>query len=201
MEDNKEISEENETAIKGKKNPQPMQQDGQVLIYDDNGKLKERVFYKNGKKNGEACVYKNGLIAEKKNYIDDLLEGFVEIYDQGIMKMYVKYANNIPNGIGYFFHKSGIVNAIAWYKNGLFEGPFLVFNETGLLVKRDTYMANKLNGPSYIYYENGIIFESGQYKDNLKEEKWINKTPDGKLIQTIIYNAGAIVAKKVEKRD
>lgn len=172
---------------------------GEHLVFDKDGSLKERAFYENGKKHGEVRVYKNGLLSERKHYKEGILEGFVELYDNGIMKMSINYQNNTPNGIGYYFHKSGVIHAMVWYKDGLLEGPFIVFNESGLVIKRDIYMKNKLNGPSYIYYESGMIFQSGENKNNLKDGEWITKDPDGNLMQTIIYNQGAIVAKKIEK--
>lgn len=190
-------AEPKEDIKKSKKTPKPA--DGEFFEYDDDGGIKERLFFKDGKRNGEGRSYKKGVLTERKIYVDDILEGFVELYDNGIMKMNIKYSNNVPNGVGYFFHRSGYINAIAWYKEGLLEGPFLVFSEEGALVRRSSYKENKQHGATITYHPNGMIFESGQYKENQKDGTWVMKDATGKLMQTIVYNCGAAVSKKVEK--
>jgi len=172
---------------------------GEHIILDDSGNIKERNFYVKGKKNGESRVYKNGLLIQRKTYKDDVLEGFVEIYSNGNLQMLTKYSGNFPNGIGYFFHNTGIINAIAYYKNGLLDGLFLVFNEQGFIIKRQFYKDNLLNGPTVTYHENGEICETGNYKDNLQEGQWTTKDPTGKLRQTAIFQGGICTAKKTEK--
>ncbi len=195
-----ELKIENEKKPEGGKKQKPPE-NGEYFAYDENGEIKQRSFYKDGKRNGEDRVYKKGLLAERKTFVDDVLEGFVELYDNGVMKMNIKYSNNVPNGVGYFFHKSGYVNAIAWYKDGLLEGPFLVFAEDGALVKRSFYKENKQNGKSIVYHDNGMIYESGQYKENQKDGTWVTKDKDGKLMQTVVFNNGAVISKKVEKKE
>ena len=57
--------------------------EGESLSYYENGKLKKKILYKNGVRNGEAAeYYESGIIKQKAYFINDKLEKENLYYDE-----------------------------------------------------------------------------------------------------------------------
>jgi antitoxin component YwqK of YwqJK toxin-antitoxin module len=51
-------------------------------------------------------------------------------------------------------------------KNGIREGNWLFYYDSGKLLLRGYYINGKKNGEEITYYENGAILSKGEYKDD-----------------------------------
>ena len=75
----------------------PTYTSGSSSPYYENGKLKKKILYKNGMKNGIAIVYyENGMIEEKAYFVDDKKENERVYYDKkgNLIKTEI-YKNNV----------------------------------------------------------------------------------------------------------
>jgi len=133
-----------------------------------------------------------------------------EISSKGIIK------NGQPWGAWRNYYPSGIVKSEGIINNGKSDGAWNFYTENGHLQKTVTYQQNIKNGVCLIYdslgriqvestyrndtlqgialtYENGKIKSETNYKNGKKEgaEKIFDPT-DGRLLETVRYNAGQI---------
>jgi antitoxin component YwqK of YwqJK toxin-antitoxin module len=51
-------------------------------------------------------------------------------------------------------------------KNGIREGNWLFYYDSGQLLLKGYYINGKKNGEEITYYENGTILSKGEYKDD-----------------------------------
>ncbi|OLF55455.1 toxin-antitoxin system YwqK family antitoxin [Pseudomonas chlororaphis] len=142
-------------AVHASKTYYPDGQVGQSVRYDPDGK-----------RQGEALTYsESGVVVERSNYQDDLLEGWQTTY-----------------------HDNGkVAESYNWHQDKRVDGEYLEYDENGKLVGRITYRANLPDGPITSYYPDGRIKDSGQFVAGKKVGPSPTYYPDGTLESTTDY--------------
>lgn len=105
----------------GKKN-------GESTIYYDKGTVMETSTYKDGNRDGVTIWYANkdktqGEVVAMYTYKDGKFEGVQETYyEDGKVKTYKMFADNVQNGPSYEFYEDGSLKTEANFKNGEQKG-------------------------------------------------------------------------------
>ena len=69
------------------------------------------------------------------------------------------------------------------------------YNVFGVLVKKASYKNGVLDGPFYQYYDSGKPFIEGEYLDGMMHGGWIMYYSDGSLGSNAVYDRGTGVQK------
>ena len=151
---------------------------GKVLVFNINGVIEteyyadylgfnangvDSIFY-----NGPIKIYDAGNLSVQKTYINDKVEGD-EIYyyaESGAIKMRGNYIDDKQHGLEYWYYESGNKMAERVYKNGILNGDFIRYNESGLITSSSKYVNGELQGQQK-GYKNGILSYTVEYKNNL----------------------------------
>ena len=174
--------------------------------YFENGKLKSSCAFHNGKKNGEEVKYNQ----EKKFDVDEisyfveykklkrfynsgLLDGLeTGFYPNGRIKYTQNWSKNILNGkkrVYYFFEDKDVLREQYSFKNGLIEGEFLTFHESGEVESKAFYTSGIKDSKIYKYYKNKNIKSIENYVDNSKEGEWVEYYESGKIKKQYSYES------------
>lgn len=114
-------------------------EEGEHKQYDNYGKLQAKWSDRNGKRDGVYQGYfADGKLAEERRYADGIL-----LDAQG----------NPYNGPYLLNFSDGKPYKKLNFKNGLADGIFEVYSETGFLVAKITYVNDKMEGPAFHYDE------------------------------------------------
>lgn len=138
------------------------------IFYNEKGKIKEKINYLNGKKNG--YYYTFGYFKNTDS---------VEV---GYLKSQELYLNNLKNGLSDYFYRNGNVRLSVNYVQGEKHGIAREYNEQGRLI-------------SIIDYRHGkaIDVESiNRYKDSVKVGVWKEFYPNGKIKREMNYTNGEL---------
>jgi antitoxin component YwqK of YwqJK toxin-antitoxin module len=129
--------------------------DGPWVRYNENGKLEEKVTYKNGQRRGSWVRYDNaGRLIFKRTYEDDL---------------WVTYHDN-----GQLFTKGTL-------KEGKGDGPLVHYFDNGKLCSKGTYKDGKRDGTWVGFFKDGTVNDkyTGTYKDDKRvDPPWITSEND-----------------------
>ncbi|MBN2273197.1 MAG: hypothetical protein JXK95_02600 [Bacteroidales bacterium] len=165
--------------------------EGLSFYYYKNGLLKEKVEYKNNRRNGKATEYDmNGKIITIQQFSDGVLtdrqkinrsdkselkQGFwQEYYDNGRVKKEMYYKDDVLNGQYKEYDENGNVNLVLNYREGI------IIEE----VEEDTFDIDVINR----YDENGNLVFSGTYRMGTPIGIHRNFNSEGKVVNAIIFN-------------
>ena len=88
---------------------------------------------------------------------------------------------------------TGKVDEGAWrgaFKNGKFEGPWVIYYDNGRLWYKGAYKSGKQEGPWLWYHDNGQLWSKGAYKNGKFEGPWVAYYDDGQLWSKGTYKNG-----------
>ncbi len=187
---------------------------GKKIEYFPGGKLKRAVYeFKNGQKNGQYILYNdNGNIKEIGKYTNELLDSNVVAfykngnkkyefyYEMGIKKgKSVTYfsngnieqssfiVNGVPEGLVETYYEAGNIRQKAYYKDGFRHGPYERYHLTGIKAEESYYYQGYMDSVSY-FWDNvfGTKLKQEYYNKGKKEGTWINFNQFGDTLS--VYN-------------
>ena len=187
---------------------------GKWVTFYPNGNLKSESYYKAGIKAGYFKEYSlDGNLLNIEKYVNgELQKDASEVakldiktnyYPNGKVKSIGSYKNNIPEGITRNYSEEGkIIDAKIFNKGiivgdgivdeqGLKQGEWKEYYETGELKSQGKYNNGLKIGEWKFYYKNGKIEQTGIYLKNEKpdgEWKWYYE--NGNLLKEENYSAG-----------
>jgi uncharacterized protein len=153
------------------------------------------------------------------NYIDLKIDTAIEdgnyigIFKDRTIAFTGKFKNSKPEGLFHFYYFNGKIRHTQIYENGLENGPFTYWDESGVLdecgeLKNDTlegnhftwwnyntlrsktfYKNGKRAGLDCYYYKNGAVNRISEYKDD-KSESMKSFYENGKIEQIGQYKEG-----------
>lgn len=138
------------------------------VFYNEEGKIREKINYLYGKKNGYYYSFKYF-----RNKYDSLV---------GYLASQELYLNNSKNGISEYFYKNGVVKKAINYNKGKKDGIVREYNPYGLLT-------------TIIEYRNGIEVDRdiiNQSRDSVKYGVWKEFYPNGKIKIEENYKLGVL---------
>lgn len=105
-----------------------------------------------------------------------------DYYENGFTKTEVTMLNGKPEGKMQTFFQDGQLNELRFYKNGMFDGTWITYNERGVKVAEASFMNNQKHGKWTIWDDDGtkrceMFFENGK-----KTGTWWTWDEKGKLI-------------------
>ena len=91
------------------------------IIYYENGAVKAKAYFVDGKLQGEQFQYfKNGEVKAKANYIDGQQQGeLIEYYENGAVKAKANYVDDKLQGEAIIYSVNGEIERIENYKDGV----------------------------------------------------------------------------------
>lgn len=171
--------------------------DGENFWYYENGKPQMSVTYSMGVKNGKSCRwYENGQPEAVYFYNDDVFDSIYEAFDT-----------------------DGHLVSRAFYKEGRLNGTFQQWYGDGKKYVDGEYLDDMMHGSWIMFYHNGAVasnavFDRGtgiqkgysddggrlmtliHYKNNKKNGEELHYSPDGKIVETLLWEDGEYVGKK-----
>ena len=104
-----------------------------AVAYHDNGQLKEKSYYKNGKEEGTWVSYwSNGQLWWKGDYVNGEREGtWVSYWDDGQLLYKGNYRKGEREGAWVSYWCNGQLSEKGKYENGQREGTWVSYNEDG----------------------------------------------------------------------
>jgi antitoxin component YwqK of YwqJK toxin-antitoxin module len=82
------------------------------------------------------------------------------------------------------------------YRDGIEDGTFKTYYESGNLKSEYTYKSGRLNGAGKEYYESGRLKAEGESRDSCREGVWTTYYEDGKTEYIDTYNHGQKIHRK-----
>ena len=139
------------------------------IIYYENGAVKAKAYFVDGKLQGEQFQYfKNGEVKAKANYIDGQQQGeLIEYYESGAVKAKAYFVDGKLQGEQFQYFKNGEVKAKANYIDGQQQGELIEYYESGAVKAKAYFVDGKLQGEAIIYSVNGEIERIENYKDGV----------------------------------
>ena len=164
-------------------------------MYKIDGRIHGKGNYKLGKKYGFWIEWNDITSSiEQGNYVDDMREGYWEIYYNYYEKIHKKInlKRGILHGSAKLYHINGKLLYDLNLKNGCIHDIGKFFHANGKLASKGFYkeMKKQKNCIKEIYPEGHLTSEKGQ-KDGLWE--YFNK--DGALIRTETWKEGKIIGE------
>jgi len=131
---------------------------GEFIVYYQNGKIEHKGFRKDGTWDGVYEKYSpEGVLLEKHNYSDGLLQGTYELYYKDTGSIYVKanMSNNERNGLYEQYYPNGKLQYSINFVNNSIDGKCEKYNEENIPIVTYTFLNNKLHGEYTDFHENG----------------------------------------------
>lgn len=131
---------------------------------------------------------------------DNFYRSTITYYNNKNVRNITSYKINLlPSGekeITFFFinyYKTGKLESIYSQLNKYLQGPYLKFDNDGILIEYEMYLKGRLNGNCFKLFKNGKIKSSSVYKaGQLKKEMTYDST-NGYLLTDVLYNNGEVV--------
>jgi len=145
--------------------------EGTAYYYYPSGKLRQTIFYRNGRKHGDSKEYdENGTVIILYEYHNDYMTS----------REYINRVNEKgeKHGLWKTFHPNGKLKEEEYYKNGVLDGATLLYSEKGFPISGRTYRDGKIVEEGLqmkaepleltSYWEDGItIKRRGTYLDSI----------------------------------
>jgi len=189
---------------------------GVSISIDDNGYYKGEANYKNDVLNGSQRIYATGgRLLSDANYKNGILEGTKKTYYENNNKIQEEsfYLNGERDGVSKWYDTDGKLIAEYNYKNGKFEGINKTYYKSGNVQSEEIYVKNLRNGVYKEYFDTTIVSKTtdleiktnkpvdpsegtrilklkGNYKNDMKDGKWIEYNENGTVLKTTTYIDG-----------
>jgi len=175
-----------------------------TYFYDSTGYVNWEKNYNMGALHGPQITYsKNGDTLKFENYVDGKLEGAKYTYAMDPKTKHTYVSKKVT------------------YKQGLLDGPFLVYNPDRKIIEETSFKQGKKHGVFKYYYDDGVLLRTenwdmdvrnGEFKylyyngdlqsvENYKKGKlegWVEERfPDQKVKRRALYAKGVLVEEHV----
>lgn len=151
-----------------------------VMKKNEQGKIIEEGFLKNGKKEGQWITYDQtkGAISKIESYVDGSLNGYsFVVSSRGYLDEQAGYLNNVLNG-RYFSYRYGRPKSESYYKDGKLNGIQKEFYDNSKLQQETEFKDGIQNGVYKYYSDDGVLRMSYLYKNGEKVEGGIVDVPE-----------------------
>lgn len=139
---------------------------GLAISYYPNKKVKYKVNFVNGLKNGELLIHReNGNLHSSYTYKNDKRNGDYKSYD-------IKGSSILEHG---------------WYLDDLKSGDWIKYFENGKIDTKQSFVEDKENGHYESYYISGQLKSKGTFQNGVKSGQWEYFYESGNLKGTEEY--------------
>jgi antitoxin component YwqK of YwqJK toxin-antitoxin module len=156
--------------------------DGEVLSYDDTGRILQQASFKAGQLDGDVIVYDDaGRMTQKSYFKDGKLDGETLLYHDGQLITRSYYKDGKQDGQYIFYDENGHIKGVLYYKNAKLYGESVWYGTRGHIIRKSLYRENKLDGETIEYDGNGSMRERSSYKDNKLDGEVVRYHSNGKV--------------------
>ncbi len=114
--------------------------EGPYKKFDDQGRLLESGFYKEGLLNGVRKLYRDGVLESEENRVNDKYEGpFKAYHPNGKIQIEANYQNDVMLGDVKVYYPSGQLKEIVRFADNVEMGPFVEYHENGKMKAEGNY--------------------------------------------------------------
>ncbi len=174
--------------------------EGLWTTYYENGVVKSKVYFKNGKNDGSSMGwFSNGNKWYEETYKSDLLEGKQTIYffNENLKNIFNFKADKKEGEQQYYNNKNELTGSYM-YKNDKLDGVAKTYYENKKLKTETAYINDVENGNFKSYFETGELYAVGQIKDGKREGLWTNYYTNGKVSAKTTYIANEVTGEYTE---
>ncbi len=152
-------------------------------FYHTNGYLKETCTFEDDLLVDSSFTYlENGLLHYVVNYVENKIDGDAYIYKNGILDRIAPYTmGEIIEGEYRYYHPIGSLSFSYWLKDKLADGEFKAYYDSGELEKKGNYKVDELDGERITYYRNGQIASKENYVEGELVGDYISYYKDGQI--------------------
>ena len=190
---------------------------GYQTIWDEDGKVREKSFYKKGELQHvflykdnirQELYYEDGKMVRRRDiegpkttdsFFNPEGELTATVYTEDDIPLYEILQNgeviNFPYGMRLSWYNNGKVEEEGIFLRGKKEGVHKIYETDGKLAVLETYKEGKLEGLSEIYYENGKIRARDYYHNNKQNVISTSWDEDG-TPHIVYYKDGVKINKK-----
>jgi len=152
----------------------PNGKEATAILYHPNGNIASKGRYINQKKEGKWLFYsaftKNSLIAEE-TFSLDLREGLtVKYYSDSTVAEKINYVRDVKQGEWIKYYPNGSILLKSQYNNGLIEGKFESWFDSGKPEFTGQYKNDARDGLWIIYNEDGSVKYRLNYEDGITKD-------------------------------
>lgn len=157
--------------------------EGEWKYYYPNGYLREIEVLDDGAPvDTNFSYYDNGLLRLKIPYKDGKIHGDVLFYRNEILYRSLPYtAGEMKEGEFKEFHAIGSVDFSYTLKDGKSHGPFKSYFDSGELYREGNFSEGNLEGERITYYRSGEISVKENFEEDLNQGKYLSYYQDGQL--------------------
>lgn len=158
------------------------QKNGVYKEYYTSGSIKSETSYIDGKKDGEEIIYDtNGRIKEKREYKYGVRDGkWSKFYANGLLKEEVSYRENKPVGEHILKYENGNTKAVGIYVNGVLNGNYTTFAVNGDKKSEINFVNGRKEGVEKIYFGKNLQYEI-TYENGRKNGVYVKYYQDGNI--------------------
>lgn len=161
---------------------------GTLKSYFNNKNVKSILNYKNNKASGIFQKFSlDGSLKENGFFIDGMLRGFYNTYEDGILQEQDFYLNNYREGLSLSYYNNKELKSKYLYTHGSKNGQFELYYKNGAIKARGYYKDNLQNGSYFEYDTNGLPSLMVNYKNGLKDGR-ANYYINGDMQYYIIFS-------------
>jgi uncharacterized protein len=173
---------------------------GEWVYYYDNGLVKEKMNYNNGKENGASeGWFDNGNKWFTSSYTDGKTNGLLTTYYyNGNLKRTSNYLNDKKNGVEKEYNNKGQLNFTSNYADDELEGLVIYYYANGQKKDELNYKKGKAQGTYKSYYDNGKPDNQGEFVDGKREGLWTSLYKNGNTKEKTTYKEGEITGEFTE---
>ncbi|GAL87683.1 hypothetical protein MYP_4914 [Sporocytophaga myxococcoides] len=149
--------------------------------YAPSGKLTGEGFVKNGLYDSTLTeYYENGAVKTRITFREGKRKGPFSVFDpKGTLLQKGFYENDSLNGMITSYFNSGKIKSTAMYKKGAVDGIVEEYYQSGKVRSEITYQDNKKNGIAKTFYENGNPETEENYKGGFPSGFFKTYYPEG----------------------
>lgn len=168
-------------------------QHGEEHTYDENGRLRRLLTYKDGILTGPAKWVDDGGQLNEGTLVDGVYDGIWRgYYEDGTLYFEGEFSAGKRVGRHRTWYPNGQLEQEAAFENGSLEGFFRTWFEDGTLASEENYAAGLMQGEARYWYPNGRVHGGGNYLDGLMDGVWETFAEDGDRENVVEYRAGVV---------
>lgn len=138
--------------------------------YNENGEVEKSFIFRNGILVGDGIFTDSG----KKEGL------WKEYFNDGKLKAFGDYSNNLKNGIWKYYYKNGQLEEIGKFIDNKPDSIWQWYYSDGKLLRTENFYNGLPDGMLSEFDKNGSIITQGEYIDGKKEGHWIYNIGDNK---------------------
>ncbi len=200
--------------LKAEGNRKDFELDSTWKFYSEDGKRASEINYKKAKRQGPKRTFApEGYLAEEENYAADIKQGpSLTYYPSGKIRSRTNFENNREEGMAFEYSEDGNITSLVEYKNGfiktqerinrrdkngLRQGMWKEFYDSGKVKWQGTYLDDKKNGYFKEFGTDGTMTSVKKYaNDVIQKDTPELEVPD---VHTEYYEDGSVKSVSVYK--